>query len=72
LTIIEAICTDGRAPLPLGVILPGKVYIESWIYENLKGAEVIMLSDTGYTNDKLVVWWLEHFIKHTDSGPNKP
>ena len=31
-----------------------------------------MLSDTGYTNNKLAVQWLEHFIKHTNSGPNKP
>jgi hypothetical protein len=71
-TIIEAICADGRAPPPPAVILPGKVFMESWIHENLEGAEIMMLSDTGYTNDKLATWWLEHFIKHTDSGPDKP
>jgi hypothetical protein len=55
LTIIEAICANGRVLPPPGVILPGKVYIESWIHKNLKGAEVMILSDTGYTNDKLAV-----------------
>jgi hypothetical protein len=71
-TIIEAIYADGRAlPLPV-VILPGRVFIESWIYNNLEGAEIMMLSDTGYTNDKLALWWLEHFIQHSDSGPDKP
>jgi hypothetical protein len=55
LTITEAICADGRAPPPPGVILPGKVHMESWIHENLKGAEVIILSDPGYTNNKLAV-----------------
>jgi hypothetical protein len=70
-TIIEAICSDGRAPPPPAVIQPGKVYMESWIHQNLEGAEVLMLSDTGYTNDKIGVWWLEYFIKHTDSGPDK-
>jgi hypothetical protein len=71
-TILEAICADGRPPPPPGVILPGKVYMENWVHDNLKGAEVMMLSDTGYTNDKIAVQWLEHFIKHTDSGLDKP
>jgi hypothetical protein len=55
LIIIEAICANGRALLPPAVILPGKVYIESWIHENLEGAEVLMLSETGYTNDRIRV-----------------
>jgi hypothetical protein len=55
LIIIEAIYANSRILLSLGVILPGKVYIESWIYENLKGAEVLILSETGYTNNKIAV-----------------
>jgi hypothetical protein len=55
ITIIEAIYADGRAPPPPAVILPRKVYIESWIHENLKGAKVLMLSETGYTNNKIGV-----------------
>ena len=70
-TMIEAICADGRSPPPPGIILPGKVFMENWVHENLKGAEVMYLSETGYTNDQIAVWWLEHFIKHTDSGPDK-
>jgi hypothetical protein len=55
MVIIEAICADSTAPPPPAVILPGKVVIESWIHDNLEGAEIMMLSDTGYTNDKLAV-----------------
>lgn len=71
LTLIEAVCADGRPPIPPGVILPGRVFMKNWFHEGLKGAEVLILSDTGFTNEQISCWWLDHFIKHTDSGSNK-
>lgn len=59
-------------PPPPGVILPGRVYMDNWIYDNLEGAEVMMVLDTGYTNDHIAIQWLNHFIKRTDSRPDKP
>ena len=44
----------------------------SWIHENLEGSEVIALSETGHTNETIAMRWLEHFIKHTNAGPEKP
>ena len=46
--------------------------MDSWIHDNLKSDELILLSDTEYTNDTLAVAWMKHFIKHVDAGPDKP
>jgi len=54
-TIIEAICADGRPPPPPVIICPGAKIMESWIHENLIGAEVITVSPTGYTNENIAL-----------------
>ena len=71
LTIIETICADGSVPPPPVVICPGEKIMENWIHDNLTGAEVIAVSQTGYTNEKVALAWLNHFIKHAGAGPNK-
>jgi hypothetical protein len=71
-TIIEAISADGREPPPPLVICPGKRIMESWIHDNLKGGEMIGQSETGYTNERIAIAWLNHFIKYTKAGPDKP
>jgi hypothetical protein len=43
------------------------MHIESWYYDNLHGNELILLSNTSYTNDELAMIWLNHFIKETKS-----
>ena len=47
LSIIESISADGLKPPP-AIIVPGKRIMDSWIHDNLKGDELILLSDTGY------------------------
>ncbi len=44
--------------------------MEAW-YRNrtLTGKELVLLSPTGFINDKLAVEWLEHFIEHSGAGP---
>jgi len=69
ITIIETICADGSPPLPPVVICPGEKIMEDWVQDNLTGAEVIAVSQTGYTNESIAVSWLDHFIKHVDAGP---
>jgi hypothetical protein len=54
-TIIKAVSADGREPPPPLVICPGKRIMESWIHDNLKGGEVIDLSETGYTNKRIAI-----------------
>lgn len=69
ITIIETICADGSPPPPPVVICPGEKIMESWIHDNLTGAEVITVSQTGYTNENVALSWLNHFIKHVGAGP---
>ncbi|RPA94213.1 hypothetical protein L873DRAFT_1939923 [Choiromyces venosus 120613-1] len=55
LMIIEAICADGTPPPPPVIICPGEKIMESWIHENLTGAEVITISPTGYDNENIAL-----------------
>ena len=71
ITIIETICANGSKPLPPVVICPGEKIMENWIQDNLTGAEVIAVSQTGYTNENIALSWLNHFIKHSGAGPDK-
>jgi len=71
LTVVKCICADGIAIPPL-VIVPGQNIMVSWFHKNMTGHEVITVSPSGYTNEEICITWLDHFIKHTDSGPDKP
>ncbi|RPA97609.1 hypothetical protein L873DRAFT_1690158, partial [Choiromyces venosus 120613-1] len=71
LTIIETICADGREPLPTVIICPGEKIMENWIQDNLTGAEVITVLPTGYTNERIALAWLDHFIKHAGTSPDQ-
>ena len=67
ITVIEAVSATGKATPPV-LIIPGKMHMESWYHESLTGAETILLSESGYTNDQLAMEWLQHFIRHTGSS----
>ena len=69
ITIIETISADGSPPLPPVVICPGEKIMEDWVHDNLSGAEVIAVSQTGYTNESIALSWLDHFIKHVGASP---
>ncbi|PQM43479.1 hypothetical protein VC83_09606 [Pseudogymnoascus destructans] len=45
--------------------------MDSWYHANLQGTELIMLSDTGFSNSQLALRWLEHFSEHTPSEETK-
>jgi hypothetical protein len=70
ITIIETICADGSPPLPPAVICPSEKIMESWMSDNLLGAEVIAVSQMGYTTEKIALTWFDHFIKYVDAGPD--
>jgi hypothetical protein len=70
-TIIKSISVDSKAILPL-VIIPSITIIVSWFYKNMTRLKVITVSLTRYTNKRICITWLNHFIKHNDYRPNKP
>ena len=69
--IIKCISIDRRV-IPLIVIVPGVLIIVHWFHENMTGLKVITVSPTGYINKGICILWLDHFIKYSDSRPNKP
>ena len=68
-TVIEGICADGRV-IPGMTIISGSVYMDDWFNSQQSGEEIIALSDSGYTNTELGLYWLAHFIKHAGLQKN--
>jgi hypothetical protein len=52
LTIIECISTDGKAIPPI-VIVPSVMIMVSWFHENITRHEVIIVSLSRYTNERI-------------------
>ena len=71
-TVIETAIADGREPLPPFIIAPGQKIMDNWISEKLIGTEHIACTPTGYTNNEIVMQYLDHLIKHSKAGLNKP
>jgi hypothetical protein len=71
LTIIETVYADGREPLPPFIICPGKQIMDNWIHDQLQGEESITTSPTGYTNNDVIMEYLEHLIEFSGAGPCK-
>src|SRR5271169_632288 len=59
-TIIESI--------PPYIIINGKRRMDNWFNDNLDLETIIDMSDTGYTNNRIGVDFLKHFIKHTQAS----
>ncbi|KFY32618.1 hypothetical protein V493_00029 [Pseudogymnoascus sp. VKM F-4281 (FW-2241)] len=73
ITIREAVSAAGQNIAPV-LVVPGKIHMEAWYPQNLNGNELILLSETGYSNSELALRWLQHFIEHTaphDAGNPK-
>ena len=67
-TIIEAISATGRTIL-LYIILAGKRRMQNWFNSKLESSTIFDMSDSGFTNDRIGVSQLKHFIQCTNSGP---
>jgi hypothetical protein len=46
--------------------------MESWYRGNLKGGELVLLSEKGFTNNDLTLRWLRHYIQQKQCTPNSP
>src|SRR5271154_2982568 len=72
ITMIESICANGTQSMPPIIIIQGKQHMSSWYNEKLTGDELVLLSDSGYTNNQLGLAFLDHFITSIKVGPDKP
>lgn len=68
-SISEDICADGSEPPPPVIICFGKRHMGNWDNENMKRDEMVMLPDSGYTNEQIAINWPDHLIEHTQAGP---
>ena len=70
-TIVETIGCMNVKKIPLVIIVPGSIHMESW-YRNqtMTGGELVLLSPTGFINDQLAIEYLLHFIKYVGAGPD--
>jgi hypothetical protein len=70
--IIETIYINRREPLPPFVIALRQKIIDNWISEKLIGSEQIAYTLTSYTNNKIIMQYLNHLIKHSKASLEKP
>jgi ABC-type microcin C transport system permease subunit YejE len=52
--VIEYICAN-RTAIPPVIIILGTMIIGGWFYKKIIGHEVIIVSDTGYTNKGIYI-----------------
>jgi hypothetical protein len=69
-TIIEYISAD-RNTIPPVIIIPGVRIIISWFNNNITRHELIIVSESGYTNKGIYIAWLDYFIKYHNCTINK-
>lgn len=65
-TSIECISADGTV-IPACLILTAEVHMARWYQQDeLDPATLIAVSESGYSNDRIALHWLEHFNRHTE------
>ena len=70
-TMIEAISATSRTIL-LYIILAGKRRMQNQFNSKLEDATTFDISESRFTNDRIGVSQLKHFIQCTNSGPTAP
>ena len=69
--MLETIVANGTTIPPI-IIIQGRVHMENWYTEKLDDNVQVLLSDSGYINSELALTYLDHLIKHTGAGMDKP
>jgi hypothetical protein len=63
-TAIEAVNAKGWA-IPPFIIFEGKLHQMTWYQTGIPETWRVAVSDSGWTNDKLGLEWIQHFHEHT-------
>jgi len=66
-TVIESISAVGET-IPPYIIINGKRRMDNWFNSGLDSEIIIDISDSGYTNNRIGLDFLKHFIKHTQAS----
>jgi hypothetical protein len=65
-TSTECISASGHHVPPM-IIFKGAYHLRKYFKNDIDGRVLWARSDTGFTNDKLTLAWLEHFNRYTKS-----
>jgi hypothetical protein len=71
-TMVETIHADGRDPLPPFIIALGQKIMDSWVSEELVSSKHITCTLIGYTNNEVIMQYLDHLIKYSKARLEKP
>jgi hypothetical protein len=52
-TVLKAMCARGKRTLLPGIVTPGKLVIDNWLATSLRGQEIVKMSPSGYTNNRI-------------------
>ncbi|KFY31266.1 hypothetical protein V493_01258 [Pseudogymnoascus sp. VKM F-4281 (FW-2241)] len=61
-TVIEGVNASGAA-LAEAIIIPAKLHMESWYNNNLEPNALVIVNESGYSNDDIAIQYLIHFIQ---------
>ena len=70
-TIIETIYANGKEPLPPFVIAPREKIINNWILKKLVSPKHIACTLISYTNNEIVMQYLDYLIKYSKAKLEK-
>lgn len=69
ITIFESIDAAGNYPPPPLILVEGHEIMMDLSLEGLPNGTRIIPSENGVTSDNIAIVFLEHYIEHSDSGP---
>ncbi|PQM43470.1 hypothetical protein VC83_09597 [Pseudogymnoascus destructans] len=61
-TVIEGVNASGTA-IAEAIIIPGKLHMDSWYNDNLEPNALVIVNESGYSNDDIAIQYLMHFIQ---------
>ena len=70
LTIFENINAAGEYPPHPMLVIQGQELMEAWFSDNLPAGTRILILENGFTSNKIVVEYLQHFIDNSDARPD--
>jgi len=71
ITIVKTIYANRRDPLPPFIIALRQKIIDSWVLEELVGFEYITCTLISYTNNEVIMQYLNHLIKYSKARLEK-
>lgn len=67
--ILEFINATGSYPPTPFILIQGQDIMMNWFLKKLPAGTQIIPTKNGFTTNEVAFEWLQHYIKHSDFGP---